>query len=183
MLALKGLAEYQKKPSLPGCQLHGSGPGGVACQISGFLEIRQASGGPLQTAIQTGAETRGSAVKRLTGWSPSDSCGLCLMRISTRPQAAWLAVGAAAARTTVLVEDAGRVRLPRLALVQVADVFPGLAAISPDVVLNEPGKVGRQGRIELPAVNPAGEVLYWRRGGYWTGMSPYQIYEIRRYFI
>ena len=98
-------------------------------------------------------------------------------------QAAWLAVGAAAARTTVLVEDAGRVRLPRLALVQVADVFPGLAAISPDVVLNEPGKVGRQGRIELPAVNPAGEVLYWRRGGYWTGMSPYQIYEIRQYFI
>ena len=58
------------------------------------------------------------------------------------------------------MEDAGRVRLPGLALVQIADVLPALAAISPDVVLNEPGKVGREGRIELPAVNPAGEVVY-----------------------
>ena len=57
------------------------------------------------------------------------------------------------------MEDAGRVRLPGLALVQVANVFPALAAISPDVVLNEPGEVGREGRIELPAVNPAGEVV------------------------
>lgn len=28
------------------------------------------------------------------------------------------------------------------------------------MVLNEPGKIGREGRIELPAVNPVGEVLY-----------------------
>jgi hypothetical protein len=28
------------------------------------------------------------------------------------------------------------------------------------MVLNEPGKTGREGRIELPAVNSIGEVLY-----------------------
>ena len=28
------------------------------------------------------------------------------------------------------------------------------------MVLNEPGKVGREGRVELPAVNVAGQVLY-----------------------
>jgi hypothetical protein len=59
-----------------------------------------------------------------------------------------------------MMEDAGRVRLPRLALVQVANVFPGLAAISPNVVLNEPGKEGGEGGVELPAVNVAGQVLY-----------------------
>jgi len=60
----------------------------------------------------------------------------------------------------LLVEDAGRVRLPWLALIEVANVFPHLAAIGPNIVLNEPGKAGRKGGVELSAVNPAGEVLY-----------------------
>jgi hypothetical protein len=60
----------------------------------------------------------------------------------------------------LLVENAGRVRLPDFALVPVANVFPALAAIGPNIVLNETRKVGREGRIELPAVNSGREVVY-----------------------
>jgi hypothetical protein len=57
------------------------------------------------------------------------------------------------------VEDAGRVRLSWLALIEVANVFPHLAAIGPNMVLNEPGEVGWEGWIELSAVNSIGEIL------------------------
>ena len=77
------------------------------------------------------------------------------------PQAAWARLLRLQLRTQpLLVEDAGRVRFSGLALVQIADVFPALAAVGPNVVLYEPGKVGREGRVELPAVNAAGQVLY-----------------------
>jgi len=59
----------------------------------------------------------------------------------------------------LLVEKTYRVRLAGLALVAVANVFPALPAIGPNMVLNESGKVGWKGGVELPAVNPAGEVL------------------------
>ena len=58
------------------------------------------------------------------------------------------------------MEDAGRVRLTLLAIDPVANIFPALAAVGPNMVLNEPGKVGWESRIELPAVNPIGEVVY-----------------------
>lgn len=60
----------------------------------------------------------------------------------------------------LLAEDAGRVRLAGVALVAVANVFAVFGAIGPYVVLNEPGKVGWKGGIELPAVNAVGQVLY-----------------------
>ena len=68
----------------------------------------------------------------------------------------------------LLVEDAGWVRLTRLALVPVAYVFPALPAIGPNVVLHEPGEVGREGRVELPAVNSIGEVLYHPKHPFWA---------------
>jgi hypothetical protein len=59
-----------------------------------------------------------------------------------------------------LVEDAVSIWFSGLALVPVANVFPSLAAIGPNIVLNKPGKAGRKGGVELSAVDPAGEVLY-----------------------
>ena len=58
------------------------------------------------------------------------------------------------------MENAGRVRLSWLALDTVTNIFPALAAKGPNIVLNEPGEVGWEGRIELPAVNSIGEVVY-----------------------
>jgi hypothetical protein len=76
------------------------------------------------------------------------------------PQPAELAFGAAAWRTTAAGGGCSPGSLPGLALVQVAYVFPTLPAIRPNIVLNEPREVGRKGRVELSAVNPAGQVLY-----------------------
>jgi hypothetical protein len=70
------------------------------------------------------------------------------------------------------VEDAVRVRLPRLALVPVTNVFPIFGTIGPYLVLHEPGKGGRKGGVELPAVNSIGEVVYHPQafiGGVATG--------------
>ena len=72
----------------------------------------------------------------------------------------WTAFGVGTRRTTAVAGGRRRGSASPACTCSRCKCSPALPAIRPNVVLNEPGEVGWEGRIELSAVNVFGQVLH-----------------------